>query len=284
MKLHSRKLTGVLAIILLVASSTTHAGEQEVLINAAEGSGGTLFQWSSSVSGGPDLSAPLVTDRPDFTEASVTVGKGVAQIEFGYTYIDSGDSVVHSLGEPLLRYGILADWLELRLAIFPQQEGGESGFSDLYFGFKIALTPQQGWLPEMAIIPQANTPTGGSAYTSGGWEPGFNWIYAWQINDFLTTAGSTQINRRFDGNGGDFFELAQSWTLAFSLTEKVGAYTEWFALFPQGAKGGGDEHYINGGITYLINNDVQFDVRVGWGLNQDASDFFAGAGFSVRFQ
>ncbi|MGE3408748.1 MAG: hypothetical protein AB7I37_18160 [Pirellulales bacterium] len=41
---------------------------------------GTLFQWSygTSFSGGPDLSEPIVTDRPDFTEASVTVGQGVA--------------------------------------------------------------------------------------------------------------------------------------------------------------------------------------------------------------
>ena len=31
-------------------------------------------------SGGPDLNAPLVTDRPDFTEASSTVGRGIAQL------------------------------------------------------------------------------------------------------------------------------------------------------------------------------------------------------------
>src|SRR5262245_53064759 len=39
----------------------------------------TLFQWSygTSFSGGPNLDEPLVTDRPDFTEASVTVGRGV---------------------------------------------------------------------------------------------------------------------------------------------------------------------------------------------------------------
>ena len=49
---------------------------------------GTLFQWSygASFSGGPNLEEPIVTDRPDFTEASSTVGKGVAQVEFGYTF------------------------------------------------------------------------------------------------------------------------------------------------------------------------------------------------------
>ena len=49
---------------------------------------GTLMQWSygNSFSGGPDLESPLVTDRPDFTEATSAVGRGVAQLEIGYTY------------------------------------------------------------------------------------------------------------------------------------------------------------------------------------------------------
>ena len=51
---------------------------------------GTLLQWSygTSFSGGPDREAPLVTDRPDFTEASVTVGRGVTQLEMGYLYVN----------------------------------------------------------------------------------------------------------------------------------------------------------------------------------------------------
>ena len=82
----------------------------------------TLLQWSygTSFSGGPNLDEPLVTDRPDFTEASSTVGLGVAQLEFGYTYSFDNDgtdqTTGHSIGEPLLRYGILANWFELRIA------------------------------------------------------------------------------------------------------------------------------------------------------------------------
>ncbi|NOX98799.1 MAG: transporter [Verrucomicrobia bacterium] len=280
----NRALT--ILLIILAINSSTQAGEPATMAPAGSTTParGTLFQWSSNVTGGPDLNEPLVTDRPDFTEASVTVGKGVAQIELGYTYIDSDGSDVHSLGEPLLRYGILEDWLELRLAIFPQTESGERGFSDLYFGFKIALTPQEGLLPEMALIPQTFVPTGSNAFSSNGWEPGINWIYAWQINGFISTAGSTQINRRFEDSGDDFLRLAQSWTIAFTLTEKVGAYTEWFALFPTGSGDNDNEHYFNGGLTYLINNNIQADIRAGWGLNEAAEDFFIGAGLSVRFQ
>ncbi|MFK5922625.1 MAG: transporter [Verrucomicrobiota bacterium] len=245
---------------------------------------GTLLQWSPHVSGAARLNQALVTDRPDFTEASVTVGKGITQIEFGYTYIDGGDSELHSLGEALLRYGILTNWLELRLGFLPLIENEQKGFADLYLGFKIALTPQQGLLPEMAIIPQSFAPTGSQNFRSHGWEPGLNWVYSWQINDTLSTAGSSQVNRRFNNEGNDFYELAQSWTVSASLTEKIGAYSEWFALLPLGGSDSQNEHYLNGGFTYLINQNLQADIRVGWGLNEHAQDFFAGAGLSIRFQ
>ena len=119
----------------------------------------------------------IVTDRPDFTEASWTVGMGVLQIEAGYAYIydsDEGTStVLHSGGEPLFRYGILDDWLEFRIAFFPVQERENSagtsnttaGAEDIYVGFKIGLTPQAGLLPEMAIMPQALVPSGSFVWT-----------------------------------------------------------------------------------------------------------------------
>ena len=260
---------------------------------------GTLFQWSygTSFSGGPNLEEPLVTDRPDFTEASTTVGQGVAQVEFGYTYIfdDEGDEStrVHVFGEPLLRYGILADWLELRVALFPVDEKtttagvseSHTGLEDLYLGFKIGLTPQEGHLPEMSIIPQALVPTGSNAFTFDEMLPGVNWIYAWEICDELSIAGSTQANRAVDeGTNHSYWFFAQSATAAFSLTDELGLYTEWFAFFPTSADTAQVEHFLNGGFTYLISDDIQFDIRVGTGLNSAAADVFAGTGLSIRFR
>jgi hypothetical protein len=39
----------------------------------------------------------------------------------------------------------------------------------------------------------------------------------------------------------------------------------------------------NGGFTLLMNENTQLDLRVGAGLNNEAPDFFAGAGLSFRF-
>lgn len=259
----------------------------------------TLLQWSygTSFEGGPaGFDEPLVTDRPDFTEASVTVGRGVAQVEMGYTFVfdrAGGESVrTHSFPEMLWRVGVLAEWLELRIAYNFIEEhtrtGGlsttVSGSDDLYVGLKLALTPQEGILPEMAIIPQMTVPSGDADIGAGEVLPGVNWLYGWDVNDFLATGGSTQINRTLDELTGEpYYEVAQSWTIGYGLTERLGAYTEWFAFFPSGADTALPQHFFNGGFTFLVSNNIQLDVRAGVGLNDAADDYFAGSGASIRF-
>lgn len=258
----------------------------------------TLFRWKDGANSGgpPGPDEPLVTDRPDFTEASVTVGRGVAQLEFGYTYVfdDDGDESfkAHSVGEPLLRLGMLAEWLELRLAWTYLEETtsapGERqlliGSSDLLLGLKIALTPQEGILPEMALIPQILLPTGTSELSANEVLPGLNWLYSWQLSERLSFGGSTQGNGVLDdATGKGYLEIAQSLTTGLSFTERLGMYAEWFAFFPHNANTARPRHFFNSGLTFLLSNDVQFDIRAGLGLNDAADDFFSGTGLSIRF-
>ncbi|GIS60629.1 MAG: hypothetical protein CM1200mP2_28540 [Planctomycetaceae bacterium] len=260
---------------------------------------GTLMIWRNSDGngGGPDLQAPLVTDRPDFTEASSTVGRGVVQLEAGYTFMmdKEGTEKVHehSGGEPLIRWGMGADWLELRFALLPTTRSTDDGSGwrtvggteDLYLGAKLGLTPQDCHFPEMAIILQSTVPTGSNEFTSDETLPGFNLIYAWEVNDKISLAGSTQANRRLDdGTNQAYVEVAQSVAVGLGLSDHIGLYTEWFTLMPNGADTAEVEHYFNGGFTLLLSNDVQFDIRAGHGLNQASDDFFAGIGLSVRFR
>jgi hypothetical protein len=255
----------------------------------------TLFQWSygTSFGGGPDLDEPLVADRPDFTEASSTVGSGVVQLESGYTYAFDDDGTTstksHSYPEALFRIGLCADWLELRIAWnYGHEEvaGVESaGGEDLYLGFKIGLTPQEGILPEMALVPQMTVPTGADAFTANEILPGVNWIYGWDVCESISTTGSTQFNRTIDdGTERAYTEWAQSWTIGYSLCDQVGAYTEWFVIAPHSADTAVTEHYFDGGFTVLLTNDVQWDVRAGVGLNDAADDYFVGSGLTIRFK
>lgn len=256
---------------------------------------------SEAPSAVPEKVEPIATDRPDFTEASSTVGKGRIQLESGYTYSRDRSGRVttigHSYPEALLRVGALADWLEFRvgqnfgdsragtpLGAFTQF--GTSGAEDLYLGVKLGLTEQKGIFPEAALMLQTTVPTGHRNFTAGKMQPGFNLLYGWDvIPDLLSFAGSTQANRVYDVVGHGYVELAQSLTVGYSLTERLGAYTEWFAFFPSGAvaPGVGPQHYFDGGFTFKVTPNFQLDIRAGVGLNRQADDYFVGSGFAVRY-
>ena len=258
----------------------------------------TLLQWShcASFSGGaPSFDEPLVADRPDFTEAAVTVGRGVTQIEFGYTYEYDEDGAdrtrSHSYPQILLRQGIFAEWLEFRLGWSYLDEdsrvGGidsnATGSEDLYLGFKIALTPQECMLPETAVILQMTAPLGADDITADEVLPGINFIYSWDLNDTFSVAGSTQANRALDDSGEFYTEIAQSAVLGVGITEKLGGYLEWYAFFPHSADTAQVEHVLNGGFTYHFTNNFMWDIEAGVGLNDAAPDYFVGTGGAVRF-
>jgi hypothetical protein len=241
----------------------------------------------------------IVTDRPDFTEASSTVGNGRIQLEAGYTwYRDSRGgtkTIAHTYPEVLIRAGLFADWFELRLGQtyahsrtteFGRPTEHVSGLTDLYVGSKLGLTEQNGELPEMALILQALVPTGTQTLSADRVLPGFNFLYGWDvIPDLLSAAGSLGVNRAVDDSNHSFVVMSQSFSLGYTITEQIGAYTEWFALYPTGAIAPdvGPQHYFDGGFTYKVTSNLQLDIRAGVGLNERADDFFAGAGFAYRY-
>jgi hypothetical protein len=258
----------------------------------------TLMQWSygTSFEGGPDVYEPIVTDRPDFTESSVTVGSRVVQLETGYTFTyDSGggDSTTsHSFPESLLRIGMFAEWFEFRIdwnyGIEQSDIGGVEdtidGAEDLGLGIKLALTPQECILPETAIILQMTVPSGSSDFTADEVLPGFNYLYGWDIVEGWSMGGSTALNSQTDDETLDsFMEFSQSWTVNHSFNDRVSGYAEWFCIVPTSADTNPTEQYFNGGFTVLLNDDLQWDIRAGVGLNDGADDFFTGSGVSYRY-
>lgn len=238
----------------------------------------------------------LPTDRPDFTENSRNVGRGRIQLEAGYTYTRDRSGGVpfqsHSYPEVLVRMGLFADWLELRIGQnFGSQhndinEFSATGAEDLYLGLGVGLTEQRGIWPESRIILQTRLHTGHRDLTAGKIMPGFNYLYGWDvIKDKVTFAGSSQVNRAVDDGKHHSVAVAQSLTTGISLTKDLGMYLEWFAIIPAGATdpGTGPEHYFDAGFTYRFTNNFQVDIRAGWGLNRHADDFFTGSGFAVRY-
>ena len=238
---------------------------------------------------------PLVTDRPDFTEASSTVGQGVIQLETGYTFFYNDDDTTgdktrtHTTPEVLLRLGI-SDSVELRLAwtyvweemenagVLSQRDGG----SDIGIGAKIELREQCCWIPEQAILIGGSVPAGADSFSSDEVEVGVNYLYSWELADEWSLAGSSGFFTFTDASE-DFVVLFQAVALGIPINDCLGMYVEYFGLYETNRATNTDQHFLNGGFAYLWNYDVQFDIRAGMGLNDDAEDFFNGAGASFRF-
>ncbi len=246
---------------------------------------------------------PLVTDRPDFTEASSTVGSGVVQLEMGYTFVNdavdsAGEKVRgHSVPETLFRIGI-ANPVELRIfwnynweeVVAGASRDTFDGADDLGLGFKVDLFEGCACRPELAMLAEVSAPTGGSIFSNNKAEVLASFLYSWELPNEWSLAGSTGYSTGTDiGDAAilladdRFNTYFQSVALGIPFTETVGMYVESFGLFSSGREDETREVFLNGGITYLVNNNVQLDIRFGVGLNDDSADFFSGAGGSFRF-
>jgi hypothetical protein len=237
----------------------------------------------------------ICTDRPNFTESPFTVGRGRVQFEAGFTRVSDRTEEAHHKGdsypELLLRTGLVAEWLELRVGMnYSRATDGDTegtstarGFNDTYIGLKIALTEQEGWLPHTAILPQATLPTGSATMSEKIVKPGVNFLYTWDLNDDIALCGSTQGNRAQNEDALTYVEVAQSFSLECSLTDDFSWFGEWFAFFPTSDLGVDPQHYVDTGVMYLVNNAFQLDARVGLGLNEAADDSFWGVGASYKY-
>lgn len=248
------------------------------------------------------IDEPMVTDRPDFTESTLTVPRGRAQVELGYTYVyDEEDGVRagdHVFPESLLRVGLAKDW-ELRVfwlggslteSMFRETNDAgrrvdvkdhEDGATDMSIGFKYHIREQDGWIPDMGVIGEVSIPTGTRSKTSGDVDPGAKFLWAYALTDRLSVSGNVNIAVP-TGEKGRFFQTAASVSMGYAWTDWMGSYVEYFGIYPND-RDSDCAHTVNGGFTFPITDNLQFDVRVGVGLNEEADDLFAGSGLAIRF-
>ena len=248
--------------------------------------------------GGEKKPSPLTSDRPDFTESSATLGLGRVQVEMGWTYtwdrFEGTRRQTHTYPELLVRAGVFAEWFEIRLGqnwrtARTTSEGVVTklaGADDLYLGGRFMLTEQQKILPEQSITFQMTVPSGGPDVSGKRVLPGFNYTFSWEVNDFFGIGGSLGMNAATDNDGTDrpYSEWFSSVTTNYTLTEKLGAFAEFYAIMPHGARGPDTvaQYYFDTGLQYMLTPDLAFDVRIGVGLNRHSDDFFVGSGLVLR--
>lgn len=229
----------------------------------------------------------LVSDRPDFTEATVVVEPGKVQVESGSTMSREGETRATAFGEVLVRAG-LAPKVELRVAgnsFVRERTGGElsQGMQDASLGFKFKLldAPEsRSWKPELSVITHTTLPSGSRLYRAQRAQPEVKVLSAWSLTDRLGFSSNVNIGRPHDGLRS-YTEYAASGSFGYAASDRVGVYAEAYAFAPQDGSRIVSK-YVNSGFTFLFSPDVQLDVRGGLGPVASKRDYFAGVGLVVR--
>lgn len=250
--------------------------------------------------------AQIETDRPDFTESPNVVPKGALQVETGFILENDmqdycGTTETHrniTTNTMLLRFGLTENiefrfnWAntisEIGVQVNPTvapcfvnvgdyiRDTSFSGFQTSFIGFKTNLYKNDklsiGFLGHLYIPELAS----GDFAKANGQKiaPEFLIPLTYDITDRFGIA--VQYGLTWDGftpNPTSSYTLA----LGYSITDKLSFYVEPYGFIPNDGK---ELHLINGGFTYLINDDFQVDLTGGFGLNEAAPDNFINFGAS----
>ncbi len=283
------------AIALLLLTTSLSQAEERVTGFSPDAE--SLFSWRESPWESPAVERDrLVTDRPHLCEATSLVGLGRVQLETGYSFFNDDDggnrSQTHSFPEPLLRWGIFAEWFELRLGYNYLSQAEKpavgptarvSGSDDFLVAAKVALFKQHGWLPDFTVFPQLKVPTGSPGITAGEPLPGVNLAYSWAVTEVIEIECNTVLNRRRDDASDFYLEVFQAVNFEYDLGDRWLLFTEYAAFVPSGSDIAPFQHYFHYGAQYFITPNVQVDVHSAVGLNRAADNLaFTGIGLSFR--
>lgn len=228
-------------------------------------------------------SPDLVTDRPDQTESATVVPRGMVQVETGYLFARDGNIDSYEVPGTLFRIG-LGGRMELRLGHTGAiGRGGRNGAGDTNLGVKVNLIKgRDGAKPELAILGGLSLPTGDHEFSSDGIDPSFLFSFTHALSPKLSLGYNigTSWESFSDQSTRDAFIL-YSLVLGVGLTDRLSTFLELFGdrqitdITATGVS-------VDGGLTFLLNDIVQFDVYVGKGLREPADDIFVGTGLSFR--
>ena len=230
--------------------------------------------------------AEMVGDRPDFTESALSVPAGRIQLEAGMTYSDfEGDTEEISFGEALLRIGI-AEGFELRGGLgswvdIDTRGRDVNGFDGASIGFKWAPGPIGGVTDNFAVIVASSLPWGDRDLAERAWQPEIILAAEWGLSEGAglgVNVGYTYAR----ADGERFDQLRFSAAVGFDVAERVGAFVEVYAFNEEGPDGSFSP-YVDTGLVYSVHDNLALDARVGAGLGQSETDFFAGVGVVSRF-
>lgn len=229
----------------------------------------------------PPTLEPIATDRPDQTETPAIVPKGMFQAETGFIF-EKENSATETIVTPtvLWKYGVNENF-ELRLITeFSSTEtSGEqtSGLAPVLVGFKARLIEEKGIIPQTSIIAHLQIPDLASKDMKA---ENYAALFRFTMQHTLTDKISLGYNLGAEWDGiTPAATFIFTLTTGFSLSDTWGCYTEVYGFAPEEETA---YHSFDAGVTYLVSNNFMLDISGGFGITDNAPDYFASLGFSFR--
>ncbi|MEP6494245.1 MAG: transporter [bacterium] len=234
---------------------------------------------------------PVVADRPGYTDTPTALPAGAVQLEAGITDDRVQDTRYVSAGETLLRLGVGAK-AELRLfgnSYATRTISGSprrGGIEDPKIGAKLNLraVPDtvHAWLPNVAALAAITLPVGASGFGATRAQPEAKVAANWTTPSPLSAYTNFGYGRTYDGArwGSHAWMSLALW---YAANPRVSLFGEGLAVgrLQGGATAGND---LDAGVTFLLTDRFQLDMRVGRGVGSETShERFIGAGLARRW-
>ena len=212
----------------------------------------------------------IITDRPDQTESSSTIPKNSFQIETGILFsqvnTNSFESNNWNLPTTLLRFGITRN-MELRLANQftsivknSEEKTHQYGFGDIEIGAKIQILRKKNINTEIAFLSHLVFPFGDKRISNTN----FGSINKLSISHSITKNTSLGYNVGYNYFGEDLGMATYSLAVGFTINDKWGFYIEPYGEWLNFQSIASN---LDGGFTYLLQQNIQLDISYGLGLN-----------------
>lgn len=238
---------------------------------------GGLFYCQRSMS-----QTPIQLDRPDQTECPFIVPRGFIQAENGITF-ENTNKKNQSLAYPstLWKLGISKNF-ELRLIteLVSAKADNETitGITPITVGFKVNIAEEKGLIPTISFIGHLTVPNVATKdFDINYYAPAYRFTMQHTLSKRFSLAYN--LGTEWDGETPEPTFL-YTLTTGFAITEKIGSYIEIYGFIPQNQS---IDNRMDGGLTYLINNNIMIDISGGIGITENAPKHYFSLGFSYRF-
>lgn len=234
---------------------------------------------------------PVIPDRPGYTDAPTVLPARGSQLEVGYTN-DKIDAVRYeTFGESLLRLGIGAS-TELRLFgnSFARRSingvSDVSGMEDPKLGIKTSLFTKpdsvHGAMPNLSVLVATTLPVGATGLGVKHAQPEAKLAMNWTTASPVSVYSNAGVGEVYDGSswGGRGWVSVAVW---YAVNSQVSVFGEGLT-FKRISGSALSMSNADAGITYLINERLQIDLRAGRGVGDVAGkERFIGVGFANRW-